>query len=387
MLLALDCVDDVIIAPGPTAKSSIEQIKPDVYVKGVDYLDSEHLDHVDDIRAVEALGGMVHITRTAKWSSSRIINGERLSDEATRYLAGISDQGWLGQINQAFERADKLTILFVGETIIDEYRPVHSLAKPSKEFILATVEAGEPERFLGGVIAASLHADWPNVKVITNDGAPIKKTRYVDADFGRKLFEVYSKPRLELSNERRIALMDKLAAAEADVVIVCDFGHGLIEAGEMYDLTRIGKFTAVNAQTNAGNYGFNPVTKYVDVDLVCVDEPEARLAAGIQHDATPKRLSEAIRQATRAKDVIITHGRHGSYCPQHVPAFGNRAVDTMGAGDCFLAVTAPLIAAGLELEAATFVGNVAGALKTEIVGHRRHVRRDELLQAVECLLK
>src|SRR5687767_3495818 len=89
-----------------------------------------------------------------------VINEQRLSDAALDYLGRVRGLGWLNTIHAAFQRADNLNILFVGETIIDEYRYVNALAKPSKEFILATVEAREPEQFLGGVVAASLHADW-----------------------------------------------------------------------------------------------------------------------------------------------------------------------------------------------------------------------------------
>lgn len=371
-LLALDCVDDVIVS-GPTARPAIAQIRPAVYVKGIDYENSDNPHHADDVKAVEALGGRCHITRTTKWSSSRIVNTERLSDEANRYLDGVRGRGWLEQIQTAFGSADRLNILFVGETIVDEYRYVNALAKPSKEFILATVEAREPEQFLGGVIAASLHADWPKAKVCTVD-QPIKKTRFVDADFGRKLFEVYSRQHLELGAEECRAFRAKLSAGveESDVVIVFDFGHGLMDVGRR--LVEQARFLAVNAQTNAGNYGFNPVTKYHRANLVCVDEPEARLADDMAGMET--------------EHIIITRGRNGALAgDKPIPAFGSRALDTMGAGDAFLAVTAPLIAAGLDLEAAAFVGNVAGAIKTEIVGHRRHVGRDELLQTVESLLK
>jgi rfaE bifunctional protein nucleotidyltransferase chain/domain len=386
MLLALDCVDDVIIAPGPTAKASIEQVRPAVYVKGIDYRDTENPHHLDDVQAVEAMGGRCVITASDKWSSSRIINGERLSDEALAYLDRVRDRGWFPQIQQAFAAADRLNILLVGETIIDEYRYVQALAKPSKEFILATVEAREPEQFLGGVVAAGLHADWANVKVVSDDGEPIKKTRFVDADFGRKLFEVYSRPTLALDDMQRLRFQDRLERdlPWAGVVIVLDFGHGLMTEGDRIALTSSHRFVAVNAQTNAGNNGFNPVTKYRRADLVCVDLPEARLASGGQHD-DPSDVAAVFGDTYR--NLIITHGRHGSYCPGHVPAFGTRAIDTMGAGDAFLVVTAPLVAAGLDLEAATFVGNVAGAIKCETVGHRKHVERGELLQAVESLLK
>ena len=72
---------------------------------------------------------------------------------------------------------------------------------------------------------------------------------------------------------------------------------------------------------------------------------------------------------------------------KHVPAVTQSSVDTVGAGDSFIAVAAPLIAAGLELEAAAFVGNIVAAIKINILGHKRHVTRDEIIKYVEELLK
>ena len=98
------------------------------------------------------------------------------------------------------------------------------------------------------------------------------------------------------------------------------------------------------------------------------------------------------------RDSIITAGKNGSWAGYRaksgaralsgdmIPAFSSRGLDTMGAGDAFLAVAAPLVATGLEVEAAAFAGNVSGAIKTTIVGHRRNVRRNELIQTVEALL-
>jgi bifunctional ADP-heptose synthase (sugar kinase/adenylyltransferase) len=309
------------------------------------------------------------------------------------YLDRVRDLGWLDKINEAFAKADTLNILFVGETIIDEYRYVSPLAKPSKEFILATVEAREPEQFLGGVIAASLHADWKNAKVCTVD-QPITKTRFVDADFSRKLFEVYSKQRLELDAPQGGAFLQKLGEGvkESDIVIVFDFGHGLMKVGPRI-LVGDAKFLAVNAQTNAGNAGFNLVSRYERADLICVDIPEARLATQMQDEDQPGVLMNALADRMDVKNIIITQGKNGSVCSRPdemrmtIPAFASRAIDTIGAGDAFLATAAPLVAAGLDLEIAAFVGNVAGAIKTDIIGHRKHVERDELLQTIEALLK
>jgi rfaE bifunctional protein nucleotidyltransferase chain/domain len=393
-LRALDCVDDVVISTCADAVDVIRQIKPAVYVKGIDYAEVQDVALQREIAAVEAHGGRFYVTRTDKWSSSRIINGARLSDDAVAYLDCVRNRGWHEHISDAFERADKLNILFVGETILDEYRYVSPLAKPSKEFILATVETRESEQFLGGVIAASLHAGWPKTKVVTFDGEPLRKTRFVDQDFSRKLFEVYSKQRLELSEAERAAFQVKLidGCRSADVVITFDFGHGLMTAQERH-IVEHAKFFAVNAQTNAGNAGFNPVTRYGLADLVCIDMPEARLAVQMQDETVPGVLMSALSERMTFGNIVITQGRYGSVCcrPEEmrmtIPSFATRAIDTMGAGDAFLATVAPLVAADLDLEMAAFVGNVAGAIKTDIVGHRRHVERAELIQTVEALLK
>jgi rfaE bifunctional protein nucleotidyltransferase chain/domain len=393
-LKALGCVDEVVINDAPDAVALIEKIKPAVFVKGVDYSNITNAALEREIRAVEAVGGRFHVTKTDKWSSSRIINGERLGDEVLAYVESARKRGFLDLILAAFERADKLKVAFVGETIVDEYRYVMPIGKPVKEFCLATVDAKESETFLGGVAAAAKHAEWPNVTVVTSNVSPIQKTRYVDASFNRKLFEVYSTRTVELAEPERELFRSRLNAARvaSDVVVVFDFGHGLLNALDRAMLAGA-QFFALNAQTNTANFGFNPVTKYSRADYVCIDEPEARLATAMQSEALPAVMRN-LQVRIPCSNMVVTNGRQGCWArdpanatARHVPAFAHNGIDTMGAGDAFLAATAPLIAAGLDLEAAAMVGNVAGAIKVGIVGHRRHVARDELLQSVEALLK
>jgi bifunctional ADP-heptose synthase (sugar kinase/adenylyltransferase) len=305
----------------------------------------------------------------------------------------------LRRIREAFAKADKLHILFVGETIIDEYRYVSKLGASSKEFVLATVATGE-EEFEGGVLAAAKHGEWAKVEVLS-PAAPIRKTRFVDADFNRKLFEVYS--------DRQIALHPVLRAkfemdlegelARADVVIVTDFGHGLFGSTPRSMVEKCGAFLAVNAQSNAGNFGFNPVTNWRRADFVCIDDPEARLAVGMREEPISEVACELYANRMRCERFLITHGRKGSYywdfsasgatdpIDGMSDALASGGIDTIGAGDAVMAVTAPLIAAGLDMESAALVGNVVGALKIGIVGHRRHVGRNEIMGKLEEVLK
>ncbi len=392
-LKALSCVDEVVVSDAPDAVEVIERIKPAVYVKGLDYaaIDGHDKALMRELDAVKQHGGRLYITESAKWSSSRLLNAEKFSDEVMAYLDAARRKGMAERIDAAWAKADRLKIAFVGETIIDEYRYVQGLGKASKEFMLATVETGA-ECFDGGIAAAAKHGEWSNTRVVT-PSKTIRKTRFVDSDFNRKLFDVYSARKLDLADIARANFRADLRGAvkDSDVVIVNDFGHGLL-GGVERGLAAEARFLAVNAQTNAGNFGFNPVTKYPRADYICIDDPEARLAAGMDDAPIDEVIREGLMRRIACCRFLVTHGRHGSAWRDAnargaAPAFTATGIDTMGAGDAVMAVTAPLIAAGLDVEAAALVGNVVGAIKVGILGHRRHVGRGEWQQTVENLLK
>jgi rfaE bifunctional protein nucleotidyltransferase chain/domain len=387
-LLALECVDEVIINDDEGAWDLIRQLRPKFYVKGVDYVGIQTIGLQKEREAVLEVGGQIKFTSTSKWSSSQLINTERFTPEICEYLDGLKKLDAKDNILEAFQRADDRVITFVGETITDVYRYVQGLGRASKELMLATVETGM-EAFNGGVLAAAKHAEWKNVHVVT--AGNIIKTRYVDRDFNKKLFDVYSATDVDLPHDKRHEFRELLedAVPSSAVVIVNDFGHGLMGDIERGIVQHAG-FLALNCQTNAGNYGFNPVTKYEEARYICIDEPEARLAAGTQTEPMPHAV-QLISTRMKCKKFLITHGRFGSYDfdgrdSTHHPAFVSGGVDTMGAGDAVMAVTAPLVAAGLQMQFAAFVGNIVGAIKLSILGHRRHVGRQEIIQTVEALL-
>ena len=70
-----------------------------------------------------------------------------------------------------------------------------------------------------------------------------------------------------------------------------------------------------------------------------------------------------------------------------IPAFTGTVVDTVGAGDAFLAVTSPLVATGAPMQDVGFIGNAAGAMKVGIIGHSRSVEKVPLMKFVTSLLR
>jgi hypothetical protein len=271
------------------------------------------------------------------------------------------------------ELAALKNVLFVGETIRDVYHHVRPLGRPTKDAIVS-VELVKTEEFDGGVIAASCHAKafCANVECYS-EGQLIRKERYVEASHIRKLFEVY------VGNGKRPMVPPDFALY--DCVVVCDYGHGMMDEDYIYKLCNGARFLAVNVQTNSGNYGFNLATKYPTADFLCVDEPEARLAT--QNRLGPiERSLEALAEISNK--VCITLGKEGAIGLENgkvyrSPAFTDKVVDTLGAGDAFFAVTAP-IAEDADMEALLRIGNAAGAIKAGIVGHRAAVTKEALIE-------
>jgi sugar/nucleoside kinase (ribokinase family) len=70
-----------------------------------------------------------------------------------------------------------------------------------------------------------------------------------------------------------------------------------------------------------------------------------------------------------------------------VPAFASQAVDTVGSGDAFFAISALATKVGAPLEVAGFLGNVAGALAVQIIGNQKAIDRQSLTKYVTSLLK
>lgn len=176
-------------------------------------------------------------------------------------------------------------------------------------------------------------------------------------------------------------------------MIVTDFGHGMIASSTIDTLIRNSRFLAVNAQSNSGNHGYNLITKYPRADYICIDAPEARLAATDKFSDIASVIQDGLHRKIDCDNMIITHGSFGCYPfssktgVARVPAFTKTVVDTVGAGDAFLTITAPLVAAGGNIEDVAFIGNAAGAIKVGIVGHRNSVEKAPLVKFVTALLK
>ena len=430
MLAGMEIVDFVTVVEDPSAHPVIAAVQPDIFVKGGEYSDpSKDISGkiTTERELVEKYNGRLVLTEDITFSSSNLLNRYfGLYDEPARdYLFHLRNTDFEDRFTELLDRIKNMRIVIVGETIIDRYVYVDAMGKAAKENIIATLYRDE-EAFAGGVIAVAnnLAAICSNVELVTLIGDPkngdnheafvrsslspsvkatfvyrpngptVEKTRFVEPTYVRKLFEIYRMDDSPLPTATREGLHGLLSEklAQADLAVVCDFGHGMIDADSVELLQDKAAFLSINVQSNAGNIGYNLVDKYRRADFICIDAMEARLAVGDKHAGLGDIITRHLPKIIDCDNIIITHGRAGCYVRKDkgsicIPSLGGSVVDTVGAGDAFFALAAPFMAAGADCEMAGFVGNVAGAIKVGIVGHRRYLSRFEIQRYVSTLLK
>jgi rfaE bifunctional protein nucleotidyltransferase chain/domain len=426
-LASLACVDFVAINEWPTAVELIARLRPDFYVKGV-VREAGKRDHSnafqEEEEAVKAAGGQLVLTDEETFSASKLINRfmDVFTPDTKSFLEEFRAKHTPEEIVGYLQAIRKLKVLVVGETIIDEYQFCSVMGKSGKEPVLAALH-NRTEQYAGGVLAVANHVSnfCDHVGLLSGLGeinsyeefilsklnqnitsrflrfpaAPtIVKRRFLEEYLAAKLFEVYvmRNERLDASGETDFCRALEEMLPQYDVVIVADYGHGLLAQKAVQLCSAKAKFLAVNTQTNAGNRGFNTISKYPRADFVSLGEPEVRLDA---RDLAGDLPDLALHQARRisSKTFLVTRGALG--CVIHdrdhglfrVPAFAIRVVDRVGAGDAVLAITSPCAALHVPPEALGFIANVVGAEACAIMGHRSSIEPTSLFRHITSLMK
>jgi bifunctional ADP-heptose synthase (sugar kinase/adenylyltransferase) len=342
-------------------------------------------------------------------------------EQIVRFLEALRARHPAETVLRGLASLRTLRALVVGEAIIDEYNFCTLLGKSPKEAIVTTKHLGT-ERQAGGALVCANHVAGfcervdlvsglgddgtegfarerlaPNVtpRFFVRPGTPtIVKRRYLRQPPLVRMFEVVvmdDSPLPEPLEEELIAYLSE-AVPGYDLVVVADYGHGLLSERAARTLAERSRFLAVSTQANAENLGFNLITKYPGASYACVDESELRLAMQDRWSPLPELASRA-RHRLACRAISVTRGRAGAVTcgadgrVTEVPAFAEDAVDPLGAGDAYLAITAPCVAAGMELDLVGFLGCVAGSLAVQVVGNRAPVDPAAVRDRVGALLR
>ncbi|MBF0095968.1 MAG: adenylyltransferase/cytidyltransferase family protein [Magnetococcales bacterium] len=427
-LAALACVDHVAINGTPTAVPVIHTVQPDIYVKGQDYkvVEEDLSGNIStEQEAVEAHGGRLCYTEEIQFSSSGIINDQFdvFSPVTKEFLRQFKEAHQAETIIKSLQNLRGLRVLVLGEAIVDEYCYVNPMGMVGKGVNVIACRYGSTELFAGGSLAVANHLAGfvDQITLLTGLGphdphepfirsklakniepvfhyfesaSTLVKRRYVDENMN-KLFELYFGDEQPLTEKVESAICRWLAehAARFDLVIVPDYGNGLISPRIVEALATHARYLAVNTQVNGGNRGYHVVTRYPRADFAAVNEPELRLAA---HDrfGSLESLARHINKQIQSKFFAVTRGSEGALLLDSthdflhkIPALSTRVVDRVGAGDSFLAFASLALSGGLDPQLALFLGSVAAALDVQIVCNREPIEPVPLFKYITTLLK
>ncbi len=427
-LAAIESVDYVAINEAPTAVNTIKMIKPDIYCKGKDYKnfnDDITGEIKNEINSLKSVGGKIVFTEEITFSSSRLINRSTnfYSVNQKKSLELIRKKNNFLKIKKFIDEFKKIKILTIGETIIDKYNFCEAIGKSGKEPILVLKESNE-ETFFGGVlsIAKNLSNFSDNVSILSmlgekkvylpeikkylsknvnsnfifkKNSPTIVKKRYVDHSSGSKLFGIYNFNDEVLNKIDETNFQNKLInlIKKNDLIIVSDYGHGLISEKCAKLICKYSKFLALNAQVNAANIGYHTIRNYNNFNTLIINEKEIRHE--MRNKVTKlKILMKKLSKEKKINNLIVTRGGKGSILFNKKnnkffvsEAYAKNIVDKIGAGDTMLSMIAMCLKSKLDHDVSLLISSLAAAQSVENFGNKASIKKIDILKTLENILK
>lgn len=431
-LAALDCVDLVYVEQRPTARELLDEVRPDVYVKGKEYELNNDPRFLAERAAVESHGGrVVFSSGDVVFSSTALIAALEQSIDPyharLRQLLAMPELDGV-ELSRTISRFRGKRVLVVGEVILDTYvlcdrpdmageapvmtlRPLERRMYDGAAAIIArhlaamgaspVLVTGLPKNNQSAMLRQRLLADGVEVRSIeTSTDIPEKQRFLVGA---QKVMKLDLLERLELDaaqqdelvalatdTARELALAPggstEVNGGNCDAAIIADFGLGLLPQSVLAKLCpALRKNVGIMTADVSGRRSNLRMMR--DMDLVCPSESELRQAYSL-HDQGLSMVAWRLLADTRSRAALITLGADGVIAfdrlstpvnqeggfvshvrGEHVPALSGHAVDALGCGDSMLAAATLALTTGAPLLSAAFIASVAAAIQVQRLGN------------------
>lgn len=414
-LAALECVDCVYVNADPTAVQLLEELEPDIYIKGKEYELNHDPRFLAERDAVIRHGGrVVFSSGEVVYSSTSLIHSmegrEAMADEKViRFRRKFDlESGSLHQLIESF-RGQKVVV--VGDYILDRYHFCDATGVAGEGPMMALRQL-QSRDYDGGAAVIALHLAGlgANATLVTGLGGDrvsretamrlggkgvavessghrreiVSKSRYLAEQ--TKLFKVDQGTVDPLDSQCEQSVAEKIMSASrgAAAVVFADFGYGLITES-LLDRIMPALRSAVPIITADVSGRQSSLLRFKSVDLLCPTEREVRETL---HDFSSGlgALVWRLLSDTEARQAIITLGKQGlvTFSPpprsangemgrlssEYLPAFSNRVIDPLGCGDALLATASLVLACGGSLQAAAYLGSLAAAVEIQQVGNQ-----------------
>jgi rfaE bifunctional protein nucleotidyltransferase chain/domain len=425
LLNSIKYIDKVIESNHPTAISNIKKIKPDYYIKGLDYKNLK-----DDIsgnilaekKEVEKYGGKLIFTESPLCSSSSIINQnfDFLTSDAKKLFAKKKNNLLGLKFKDLIKKKINKNILIIGDPIIDILRFVKPSGKSNKNNIIATRFLRE-EKNLGGTLLTLnfLSQFFKNIdyyfignindfnyikkylnknisiKIIQSENKIIKKIRYIDEYTLNKFFQVNENEstNIEEKVKERFLTVLKNNLHKYNRIILFDYGYNYSFKKLNLLLKKFSNKLVVNCQSNSYNFGFNLASKYKKSQILSLDENEMRLISQDMYSPLEDVIKKNTHFFKKTNIALITQGRKGCFLFSKnkllfVPTIIKQNLDTTGCGDIFLSTFSALnFSQRLNLQEKVIVSHVAAGIHANELGNRFNLNLKHISNVLSSVLK
>lgn len=173
--------------------------------------------------------------------------------------------------------------------------------------------------------------------------------------------------------EARVIEGLRRAIADSDVLIVSDYGKGVVTgatiAAAISAARELGKMVCVDPKES--HFG-----SYVGVTAITPNQKEAGEAVGttITDESSLLAVGTELLKRLEAECVVITRGEQGMSLFMssgelvHLPTVAREVFDVTGAGDTVVSALAVALAAGASMEEAAIIANHAAGLVIREIG-------------------
>lgn len=415
-LAALDCVDWVCANNYATAAELLDEIRPDVYVKGREYEHNRDPRFELEKQVVQRYGGrIIYSSGDVIFSSTALIAA--LEDAANPFHASLR------QLREAYditsERLERLIdsfagqrVLVVGEPIVDTYvmcdRPDVAAEGP-----IMTLRPVEYRSFDGGAAIIARHIaamgghpvfvsaatpgeareamrhrlelEGVDVHFIDCSGGIPEKQRFLVGTNKVMKLDVGGTISCDAQQRRDVAARVSEVSTGCRGAILADFGLGLFTSSMLGDVCA-GLRDVVDVLVGDVSGRRSSLLAMRNLDVMCPSESEIRDALHEHNEGLSSVAWRALHE-TQSRAAVVTLGADGLIAfstednqppggpwssrlrADHVPALAPFAVDQLGCGDALLAAVTMTLAAGAELPVASLMGAIAAAAEAQRLGN------------------
>lgn len=394
--------------------SFLEELKPDVIVKGPEYsglvnLEDEYVkkNHAKLIFSAGDADGTV-------FDDQQFITDTKYENLEFLRRNNISKERLIKVVNSFSDK----NVIVIGDVIVDRYVECDAIGM-SQEDPTVVVRPLSQKIFIGGAGIVARHLESLGAKcfffTVTGkdelsdfvksslSSKKIKSKIFTDETrltIHKKRYRVNNKTMLRVNEYRSHDLSHQVAdelyseiqkiISKVDMLIFSDFNYGCLPqylVDKLTNLCKINKIPFFADSQSSSQAGDSSRFKFAN--FISLTEREARLA---MHDTSSGLvvLAEKICKKSKSRYCLLKVGADGllihvedlkdlNKTTDQIPALNNTPIDVAGAGDSMLAAASLAIISGASVWEAAYIGSVMAALQVARVGNIP-ITREELIR-------